>query len=195
MGIESLRAQKQEKHGIWGGSPKYLEFIYKKLCIYSYMFNLQSSSKHSPFDAIHLWRPFFHCSTWVLNLSILMPFSVSAFVCLFFISPLPYHKMFPFENFFHPAKQKNSHSGWDQVNREGGTWGSCHFWSKTAEHSVCCGQVRYEIGKCIESLQKNNSLELNAASPNTSWYTDTDGFLGHSPSGGSRYYKGPPSRR
>ena len=29
-------------------------FIYKKLCIYSYMFKLQSPSKSSPFDAIHL---------------------------------------------------------------------------------------------------------------------------------------------
>ena len=40
------------------------------------------------------------------------------------------------------------------------------------------------------SLQKN-SLKLNAASHNnTIRYTDTDGFLKHSPSGGSLYYKG-----
>ena len=36
------------------------------------------------------------------------------------------------------------------------------------------------------------SLKPNAASHyNTSWYTDTDGFLEHLPSGESLYYKGP----
>ena len=35
------------------------EFMYKKLCIYPYMFKLQSPSKYSPFDAIHLLRCFF----------------------------------------------------------------------------------------------------------------------------------------
>ena len=45
--------------------------------------------------------------------------------------------------------------------------------------------------KSIESLQKN-SLKPNAASHSSaSWYTDTDGFLEHSPSGGSLYYKRP----
>ena len=36
------------------GDSKNPEFIYKKLCIYSYIFILQSPSKNSPFDAIHL---------------------------------------------------------------------------------------------------------------------------------------------
>ena len=43
----------------------------------------------------------------------------------------------------------------------------------------------------VLSLPKNNSLKPNAASHNASWYTDTDGFPEHSPSGGSLYYKGP----
>ena len=34
-----------------------------------------------------------------------------------------------------------SHLRQDQVNRECGEWGSCPFWSKTAEHSMQCGQV------------------------------------------------------
>ena len=60
---------------------------------------------------------------------------------------------------------------------------ACHFGLKTAEHS---------IGKCIERVFQKNSLKLNAASHNnTSWYTGTDGFLEHSPSGGSLYYKAP----
>ena len=43
------------------------------------------------------------------------------------------------------------------------------------------------MGKC-----KKNSLKSVAASHNNaSWHTDTDGFLEHSPRGGSLYYKGP----
>ena len=46
------------------------------------------------------------------------------------------------------------------------------------------------MGKHVESSK--NSLKPNSASyNNASWYTDTDGFLEHSPSGGSLYYKGP----
>ena len=55
------------------------------------------------------------------------------------------------------------------------------------------------MGKCIERVfkkmslkKKKMSLKPNAASHyNTSWYTDTDGFLEHLPSGESLYYKGP----
>ena len=43
----------------------------------------------------------------------------------------------------------------------------------------------------LKGLQKI-SLKLNAASHyNASWCTDTDGFLEHSPGGGSLHYKGP----
>ena len=71
------------------------EFTYKN-CIYSYTFKLQSPSKYSPFDAIHLSRHFFPCSKEFLNTSILMLFSASAVFLfhLFYIS-----KMFPFEDF------------------------------------------------------------------------------------------------
>ena len=49
-------------------------------------------------------------------------------------------------------------------------------------------------GANILSLQKNSLKPTNAASHNnTSWYTDTDGVLEHSPSGGSLYYRGLPS--
>ena len=47
------------------------------------------------------------------------------------------------------------------------------------------------MGKRVESSKKISSLKLNAASHNNaSWYTDLDGFLEHSPSQGSLYYKG-----
>ena len=35
-----------------------VEFIYRKLCIYSYMLKFQAPSIYSPFDAIHLLRLF-----------------------------------------------------------------------------------------------------------------------------------------
>ena len=48
------------------------------------------------------------------------------------------------------------------------------------------------MGKGIERVFKKISLKPNAASHNnTSWHTDTNGFLEHSPSGESLYYKGP----
>ena len=48
----------------------------------------------------------------------------------------------------------------------------------------------HEKGKCVESSKKF-SLKPNAAShTTTSWCPDTDGFLEHSPSRGSLYFKG-----
>ena len=80
------------------------------------------------------------------------------------------------------------------MEREGGARGACCFWSKTAGHSAWCGKVgspvtHHEMGKCVERGFKNFSLKLNAASHNSNRYPDTDGFLEHSPSGGSLYYK------
>ena len=47
------------------------------------------------------------------------------------------------------------------------------------------------MGKHIERVFKKNSLKPNTASHNNArWYTDTDGFLEHSSSEGSLYYKG-----
>ena len=55
--------------------------------------------------------------------------------------------------------ENKSHLGWDQVNKEGRTWESCCFWSKSAEHSVQCGQVHsyiihHEMGKHVERVFK-----------------------------------------
>ena len=93
-----------------------MEFIYEKLCIYSYIFKRHSPSKYSPFDTIHLSGLFFHCSKQFLNSSILMPFSASA---IFLLHLFHISKTFPYEDFFHPGKLKKSLSGQDQVNREG----------------------------------------------------------------------------
>ena len=126
--------KEKEKTCIWGGTPKKPRKN-KNLCIYSFIFKLQSSSKNSLFDAIYLLRCFFHCSKQFLDLSILMPL---CFCCLF-VSPLPHQQNgSPLRTF--SWGNKNSSLGQDQVNRKGGAWGSCHFWSKT-ELLVRCGQV------------------------------------------------------
>ena len=89
------------------GDLKKLEFIYKKLCIYSYMFKLQSPWRYSPFGAVHLSRHFFPLlkSFWTYQFWWLLV------LLLFFVSLLPYHKMFPFEDFFHLGKQKKVTQG------------------------------------------------------------------------------------
>ena len=62
-----------------GGPKKPPQFNYKN-CVVILTFKLQSPSKYSPFDAIHLFRRFFHCSEKFLNL-ILMPCSAFAIFC------------------------------------------------------------------------------------------------------------------
>ena len=121
-----------------GWTPPNPEFINKKLCIYSYTFKLQSSSKYSPSDAIHLSRLLSHCSKQFLNSSILMPFSASAVFC--FTSSTS-AKHFPLRTLFSPGETTKILWGQDQVNREGGAPGSCYFGSKTDEHSLRCGWV------------------------------------------------------
>ena len=120
------------------GNQKEPEFIYKKLCIYSYLFKPQPPSKYSPCDAIHLSRHFFHCSKQFFNLLILVPFSASAIFCF---TSFTSAKHFPLRIFFIWRNKKKCCYGRDRVNREGGAWGSCRLWSKTAERSVQCGQV------------------------------------------------------
>ena len=157
------------------------------------MFKLQSLSKYSPFDAIHLSRCFFHCSKQFLNSSILMPFSSAVFLFhLFHIS-----KMFPFKDFFHLGKQTNKNVtqgkiGWIGRMKYGG-----HAIFGQKLRNIQCGVGRWARKSPIMkwanalSLQKN-SLKLNAASHNnTSKYTDTDGLLKQLPSWGNLYYKGP----
>ena len=115
-----------------------MEFIYKKLCIYSQMFKLHSPSKYSPFDAIHLLRHFFHYSKQFLNSSILMPFKCSRH---FLFSLLPHQQTFHFEDFCHPGKQKKV--TWDEI-----------LWIGSVEHGghAVFGQkllnTQHSVGKC-----------------------------------------------
>ena len=76
---------------------------------------------------------------------------------------------------------------------KGESGGHSRFFGQKLKNTAWCGQVRLlitrgEMGKCIERVFRKNSLKLNAAShTTTSWHPDTDGFLEHSPSGGSLY--------
>ena len=140
------------------------------------MFKLQSPSECSPFDVIHLSRLFYHCSKQFLKASVWMPCSASA---VFLFHLFLFGNTFPFENFFYSGKQKNpSCARWDRVNRECGAWGSCCFWSKTAEHSVWYGQVQlwithHEMGKCVESSKKFTEVECSLSQQRqlVHWYT------------------------
>ena len=82
---------------IYKGEPKNLEFIYEKLCIYSYIFKLHSPSKYSPFDTLCLSRHFSHCSKYFLNSWILMPFSAPAVISF---TSFTSAKCFPLRTFF-----------------------------------------------------------------------------------------------
>ena len=78
--------------------------------------------------------------------------------------------------------------GQDWVNGRVGHGGQAVFWSKINEPLAQCGQVcsqitHHEMGKRVESSKKKKFT-----------YTDTDGFLEHSPNGKSSTTRGPPSR-
>ena len=65
-----------------------MEFTYKN-CVFILIFKLQSPSKYSPFDVIHLSKHFFHYSKQFLNSVILMLFETLV-ASAFFFSPLPH---------------------------------------------------------------------------------------------------------
>ena len=115
-----------------------------------------------------------------------MPFSASA-VFLFHLFHIG--KTFPFEDFFIQGNKIKS-LGQERVNREGGAWGSCCFLVKSCSTlNTLCGQMcskitNHEMGYTLKVSSKEISLKSNEASHNSSWYTDTDGFLEHSPSRG-----------
>ena len=163
------------------------------------MFKCQSPLQYSPFDAIHLSRPFFHCSKQFLSLSVLMPFSVSAVFC--FSSPTS-GKCFSLRTFFIRGNKKKSCLGKIEWIGRMGHGAHAVFGKKllntqcSVGRCACKSPIMKWMGKRIETVFKRNSLKPGAASHNnTSWYTDTGGFLELSPGGGAWTTRGPPSRR
>ena len=102
------------------------------------MFKLQSPSKYSPFDAIHLLRCFFHSSKQFSNSLILMP-SIASGVFYFISSTSA--KYFPLRSFLIQGNKK-SHSGQDQVNTEGEAWKVMTFFGQKLLNAQC------SVGRC-----------------------------------------------
>ena len=135
---------------------------------------------------------FFHCSNHFLNLSILMPFSASAVFC-FTSSTSARHFLLRTFLIRETKKVSQGPMGWIASTGHGAhaVFGQkllniqCSVGRHTLiHHPSWNGQVCWVF--------KKHSLKPNATShDDASWYTDTDGFLEHSPSGGSLYYKGP----
>ena len=117
------------------------------------MFKLQSPSKFSPFDAVHLWGHFFQCSKQFLNSLILIPFSASTV----FVPPLLHPQNVSLWGLFSSEGTKKCHREWDWVDRENGAQGLCHkncwtlsiVWAGALiNHPSWNGQT------CSKSLQK-----------------------------------------
>ena len=166
-------------------TPTKPEFIYKKLCIYSHMLKLQSPSKYSPFDTITYWDVFSTAQN---------SFWTHPFWCLLVLLPILFHlfhinKMFPFEEFFHlgiPKKVTWGEIGWSRA------WGTVRLFLLKNCWPVWAGALLNRPSWNVGRVFKKNSWKPSVASHNNaSWYTDTDGFLEHSPSRGSLYHKGP----
>ena len=86
--------------------------------------------------------------------------------------------------------------GQDWVKREGRAQAPWHLYQKLlntkCSMSRCAQITNHEMRNILTPQKKKKSLKPNAASHNNaSWYTDTDGFLEHSPSRGSLYYNRP----
>ena len=167
------------------GTPKKLEFFYKKLCIYSYMFKLQSPSKYSRFDAIHLLRLFFP-----LLKTVFKHFDFDAFLLPFFPTSPTSVKHFSLRTFFIWGNKKKSHQVWlgdlERVGHKHHTVLVKNCWTLSVMWAgALVNHPSWNERTCWKSLHKN-LLKPNAASHNnTSWYTDIDRFLEHSPSQGN----------
>ena len=172
-------------------------FIKNRVFIIAYLNFCHLPSTLSPCDAIHLEDVFFHSSKQFLNSSILMPFSASA---VFWFHLFHIGKRFPFEDFTHPGKQ-NIHLGHDWVNTEHSEWGIVPFLGKNCWKlsTVWAGVLvnhPSRNGQMCWVFKKKKKLRSNTACHNTtSWCTDTDRSLEHSPIREACTTRGLPSGR
>ena len=137
-----------------GDPPQKTEFIYKKLCIYSYMFKLQSPAKYFSFDAIQDFFPtaqnnFWMCQFWCLLVLLLC-----------FVSPLP-----PCQNSslwgLISSREANKKITEGQIRWLGrvGHWGHAVFGQKLLATQHCVGRCTrnhpsWNEQWCWKSLQK-----------------------------------------
>ena len=129
--MPNVKAQSQvlgkvqfEALNVYDGRPKMPpEFIYKTLCIYSYMVKLQSPSIN-----LHLMP----CTYQDLFSTAQNSFLIHQFWCLVVLLPFLFHvfhtgKTFPFEEMFSFIWGKQSCVGWDEWTRRVGHGGHCSF--------------------------------------------------------------------
>ena len=118
------------------GRPPKTGIYLLKMCIYSFMFKLQSPSKYFhlmqyTYQDIFSTAPNSFWTLWFWCFLVLLPF---------FVSPLPHRESVSLWGLFNWGQNKSCPGrGW--MHRDGRAWGLCHFWSNTSEHSVRCGQV------------------------------------------------------
>ena len=148
------------------------------MCIYSYMFKLESSSKYSPFDAYTyqdifctVQNSFWTCWFWCHL--VLLPF---------FVLLLPHQQKVSPWGVFHLGKHKKVARGGIWWIGRAGHRDHDIFWVKNCWtlSTVWVGALvhHHEMGKHIERVFQKNLLKQNTASHNNaSWYTDTHGFV------------------
>ena len=141
---------------------------------------------------------FFPLLKTVLNSSILVPFSASAGFCFTSSTSANVSLWRLFSSGETKISCSESKIRW--IGRVG-HGGHAVFGQKLLNTQCGVGRCAGKslIMKWVNTLKessKTNSLKPNSASHNNAnWYTNTDGFLEHSPSGGSLYYKGPTLQR
>ena len=124
-----------------------------------------------------------------------MPFSASAIFCS---ASFTSAKCFPLRTFFIQGNKNKVTRGKIRWIGRVGHQESCHFRSKTAQHLntqcllVCAGALRNSpIMKWAKALKESSKKTCWGRRQPLTTDADTDGFLEHSPSGGSLYCKGP----
>ena len=132
----------------------------------------------------------FHCSKQFLNSLIWMPFSASA--VFYFTSPT---SCLCLRNF---SSGDTEFVAWGEIRWIGrmGHRGHTIFGQRLVNTQQGVGRCTHNSPimkhQCVERVYKKKLLKQNAAFHNSSsWYTGMGGFLKHSPSGWSLYYKGP----
>ena len=169
---ESLGVIVSEAIPSYEGGAKTLGFIYKKLCIYSYMFKLQSPSKYGPCDATHLLRLFSHCSKqfwtrWFGCFLVLLPF---------FVSPLPH-----WQNVSHwglCSFRETKKVTWGEIGWIGrvGHGGHAVFGQKLLNTQCGVGRCtcKSPIMKCANTLKESSKkLHWSQMQPLTTMPADT----------------------
>ena len=138
---------------------------------------------------------FFHCSRQFLKSPILLPFSASADFC-FTSSTSAKISLWGFFPSRETNKQKNVTRA--EMGKTGRVENRGHAilvktcWTRSVVWaSALVNHPSWNVQMCWKSFQKKLTEAECSLSQHASWYTDTNGFLEHSTSRGSLYYKRP----